>query len=486
MTIDINNKDWVDSAIASGIMDSGIPPVLKRKTGIVVNNYDNPNEVYYCLYGKPAPYFGADGKPNSSAEDIFKNTGLSFKQAQILAGKAVAETTVAETPYPGLHPELYQPLGNGGWVNKTFINPMESYNPSVTITNPADSSVKKSDIANAYIKASQKGTMTPELQQEFNKNFIISDDFKMLQLRGDATGNIFMRSPVPLVSINGLAQGYKEGYIADTRIAQNYNPKTSGEIDSALKTLMILDRANIGTDYNYPGNWNTTPGLQSQELEKAVTTFSKYGAIPSRVVDYYVKENPTMAGKTGSEIASQLEDSKITENKLSVERESAIQRLSNLTNRSHYSSHPDTGEWSFGGHSGNTKTGVGNENYSKAQQIAEDKYKSGKPAQVQVPAAGVQNKPFVDTRPGLTAEQRDYNAHMFLPCDPGYYPDGKVPDNAQREYTNEEMSSLRKYVPDKSSTTAIPTTPNIPITVGLFGGYKQKTNKRKIKKNTKK
>jgi hypothetical protein len=47
----------------------------------VVQDYSNPNEVYYKLYGAPAPYVGASG----TATDVFKNTGQTFGQAQNIA-----------------------------------------------------------------------------------------------------------------------------------------------------------------------------------------------------------------------------------------------------------------------------------------------------------------------------------------------------------------------------------------------------------------
>lgn len=57
------------------------PQALNIRDGIVVQDYSNPNEVYMRLYGKPAPYVGADG----TADQIFKGTGISFNEGQTYA-----------------------------------------------------------------------------------------------------------------------------------------------------------------------------------------------------------------------------------------------------------------------------------------------------------------------------------------------------------------------------------------------------------------
>jgi len=64
------------------------PPVapvidLGNMERTVVQDYSNPNEVYYKLYGTPAPWAGPTGK--ASASDVFKDTGQTFEQAQTIA-----------------------------------------------------------------------------------------------------------------------------------------------------------------------------------------------------------------------------------------------------------------------------------------------------------------------------------------------------------------------------------------------------------------
>ncbi len=137
---------------------------FNMREGVVVTDYNNPNEVYMKLYGVPAPYVGAEGKP----QEVFKNTGMSYESAQATA-KALDTVYMYQKAQDVANSQSTSQGQNGGDAHFVSADTVIGLNGGLRL--PSGDRVSGSDISAAYKALGipqpvQKNTESPKSQSQ--------------------------------------------------------------------------------------------------------------------------------------------------------------------------------------------------------------------------------------------------------------------------------------------------------------------------------